>query len=136
MGIKLTKGADFDFWLEKTGEDTSRAVRRIHADAADEMAQVASEMAPFKTGDLEGSIEVTEVKQYGNRVDRVVGTNGVPYAVYMHEGFYELGPGSQAKQETSRFPVGRKFMDRAADYLINEWGLYRRLRDAVKRGLK
>lgn len=135
MGIRITRGADLDIWLEKVADRSTRQLRRVHKEGSELLAEVAAEMSPYKTGELEGSVEVEEMKQYGNRVDRRV-TVEAPHAIYMHEGIYDLGPGSLAKQETSRFRVGRKFMERATQWLIRDWRFYEKARAAVRKGKK
>jgi hypothetical protein len=40
---------------------------------------------------------------------------GLKYARKMHEGRYNLGPGSRAKQASAGVEVGRKYLDRAYD---------------------
>lgn len=99
--------------------------------------KTAQEMAPYKEGTLEGSIGVIETKEEGNRITRTVGHVDQPhYAVYMHEGIYNLGPGSQAKNAAGEHMVGRKYIERAAQWLIREWGFYERAKAAIKEGKK
>ncbi len=136
MGIRITRGAGFDIRLEKIAEKTTRQLRRVHRDGAYAMAETAKQMAPVLEGDLEGSIKVQETIEVGQRKTFTVITEGVPYAVYMHENVYELGPLSRAKNEAGQHQVGRKFMDRAAVWLVREWGFMRKARAAVKEGKK
>lgn len=135
MGIRISKGADLDIWLEKVADRSTRQLRRVHQEGAEQLAEVAAEMAPYKIGELEGSIGVEEVKQNGNRVDRRVSVKA-DHAIYMHEGIYDLGPGSVAKQQSTSFRVGRKFMERAAQWLIRDWRFYEKARAAVRKGKK
>ncbi|MDX5412909.1 MAG: HK97 gp10 family phage protein [Rhodobacterales bacterium] len=135
MGIRITRGADLDIRLEKIAERSTRQLRRVHAEGSEKLAEVAAAMAPFKTGELEDSIMVIDTKERGNRIDRTV-TVEAPHAIYMHEGFYNLGPGSQAKNDSSEHAVGRKFMERAAAWLIRDWKFYEKARAAVRKGLR
>jgi len=135
MGIKIIKGADFDIQLVKIAERSTRQLRRVHRDGAHKMAEVAQDMAPYKKGELEDSISVEEVEGVFNRKEFHV-TVDAPHAVYMHEGVYSLGPGSEAKDGASPYKVGRKFMDRAADWLVQDWGLYKRLRSELRKAKK
>lgn len=136
MGIRITRGAGFDIRLEKIAEKTTRQLRRVHRDGAYAMAETARQMAPVLEGDLEGSIKVQETVEVGQRKTFTVVTEGVPYAIYMHENVYDLGPLSRAKDEAGQHRVGRKFMDRAAVWLVREWGFMRKARAAVKEGKK
>lgn len=139
MGIRVRPGsiARLSHQLDKISDTSTRELRRVARDGAFAMRDVAREMAPFKIGDLEGSIEVEEEITFSTRRKTFeIQTTGIPYAIFMHEHFYELGPGSSAKQGRSRFTVGRKYMSRALDWLINDWGLYERGRRAVKRAVR
>lgn len=96
---------------------------------------VAREMAPSKTGDLEISIDVEEGRDIRRRKTFEIGTVGVEYAGYMHEGSYNLGPGSQAKQGGARFRIGRKFLSRALQYIRDDYDFVGRANRAVKNAL-
>ena len=135
MGIRITRGAGLDIRLEKIAERSTRELRKVHRDGAYAMAETASEMAPFKSGELEGSIDVLETVEVGNRKTFTVQAEA-PHAIYMEEGVYELGKGSREKDAASQHRVGRKFMERSAQWLHQEWGFGRKLRNAVKRGKK
>jgi len=136
MGIRITRGAGLDIRLEKIAEKSTRQLRRVHRDGAYKMAEVARQMAPVLKGDLEGSIKVQETKESGNRKVFTVVTQGVKYAVYMHENIYDLGPLSQAKNEAGRFTVGRKYIERSAQWLIRDWKFYEKAKNAVRTGKK
>ncbi len=136
MGLKIKRGAGLDLRLEKTAERSTRALRRVHTEGAKKMAETARQMAPVLSGDLEGSIRVEATVEVGNRKTLTVKTEGVDYAIYAHENVYNLGPLSRIKNENSPHPVGRKFMERAASWLITDWEFYRKARDAVKEGKK
>jgi len=132
MGIKIKSTEGVGVGLLKYGAKTTRAQRRVQAQGAEEIAQVAQEMAPYKTGQLEESVSIgTELD--GRRVVKTVNFTGLPYAFKMHESFYNLGPGSLQKSQTSRFMVGRKFLERAAHYVMYEGGLLQRAREAMRK---
>lgn len=136
MGIKITRGAGLDIRLDKIAAKTTRQLRRVHRDGAYAMAETARQMAPVLEGNLEGSIKVQETIEVGQRKTFTVVTEGVPYAIYMHENIYDLGPRSTMKNESGEHRVGRKYMERAAVWLIREWGFMRKARAAVKEGKK
>lgn len=138
MGIRVRKGntARLGTKLVKIAERSTRELRRTHRDAAYTVRDVAEEMAPFKTGELEGSIEVWEQRGAGGRKVFEIGTQGVNHAIYMHESVYDLGPGSREKQRSSRFIVGRKFIERAVAYVLQRWGYAERARKAVRNSIR
>lgn len=131
MGIKISRGADLDIRLEKIAERSTRALRDVHRKGAHAMRDTAEEMVPFKTGELEGSVDVVETIETGNRKTFTVVAEA-SHAIYMHDGVYDLGKGSLEKQKSSRFTVGRKYMERAVAWLIRDWGLMEKSRAAVK----
>lgn len=135
MGIRLTQGADLAVRLEKRAERTTRQLRRVHRDGAFALAETIEQMVPYKTGELEGSVEVTEER--GARGRKIFNIEAhAPHAVYMNEGVYNLGKGSIAKQETSAFTVGRKFIQRGKAWLMEDWGFIRKAKAAVRDGMK
>lgn len=138
MGIRIKNGGAqrLSVRLEKMAVASTRQLRRVHRDGAYLMQGVAQEMAPFKKGALEGSIEVVESRDGASRKVFEIQTSGVRYAGYIHEGVYDLGPGSLAKQSGGRFKVGRKFLSRALDWLRRDWDIIGRSRRAVSRGLR
>lgn len=138
MGLRITRGADFDIRLEKIAERSTRQLRRVHADGADQLLKTAQAMAPVLTGNLEESIFIQETKEVGNRITRtiILDESRAPYGVYMHEGIYNLGKLSEAKNATSEHTVGRKFMERAAAWLIRDWKFYEKARAAIKQGMR
>lgn len=138
MGIRITRGAGLDIRLEKIAERSTRQLRRVHADGAEKLRETAEAMAPYKTGNLEESIFIQSTKETGNRITRTIVLDDAraPYGIYMHEGIYDLGPGSEAKNNASEHTVGRKFMERAAVWLIREWKFYEKARAAIRAGMK
>jgi hypothetical protein len=117
------------------------AMRKV----AEEMQELAQDIAPIKTGNLEEAIEVGEERGDNNRIEVFVYLDktqtvrkGVEYGSIMHKrltpvGPLGLGPLSAAKNESSRLPVGGAFIRRAAEALVGP--LKRAVRKAVKRAL-
>ena len=137
IGLKGNSALLFGIKLEKTADKTTRALRRVNEQAAKEMAEVASEMAPELTGELSLDVSVVRQTETSRRSSYTVGHLNPPrYAVYMHEGVYNLGPYSREKQAKSRHRVGRKYIERAAHYIIHDWDLYGKARKAIRENHK
>lgn len=137
MGLRVEGTRDLAIKLERDAEKSSRALRRLQQQAAEQIEQTAKQMAPVDTGNLESA--VTRATDYNKvvREDYVfVDESQAPYAIYMHESVYELGPKSAQKQANYPFPVGRKFLDRAVEYVMQTMGYFEKARDAVERNLK
>ena len=99
------------------GKVPNLARKRMHR-GANRIVRNARKMAPYLTGALERSIQKVVAYGYRNRlrIDIVVGGGEVDrYVIQMHEGDYELGPESQAKQDRQKEIVGPKFLERAVD---------------------
>jgi len=139
MGIRIRgRRRDVGARLDKYGDRSTRALRRVHRDAAEKLAEVAGQMAPYDSredgkGHLEDSFVVETVRTTRNRVSYVVRSVGLKYAIWTHEAQYNLGPDSIAKSAGSPFVVGRKYLSRAVDYITGEWGLGARARQALRR---
>jgi len=121
--------------LNKIAAKSTRALRRVHRDGSYKLRDVAIEMSPFKRGDLESSIDVEEKRETNGRKSFQIKATA-KHAIFMHEGQYQLGPGSLAKQASSRFRVGRMFMFRAAQYIKYEWGLADKAKKAVRSAVR
>lgn len=119
MGIRLRNaGAQrLKIKFDRLATEGSKAAREAHREVAEEVAHIAQQMAPFKEGDLEGSIEVRRRRETTGISTLEVSTQGIAYATEMHEGDYELGAGSVAKDSGSPYRVGRKFLSRALGYV-------------------
>jgi hypothetical protein len=125
LGVKLVNNA------QRSARGVSDALKQGGAD----IERIARLMAPIDEANLENAIthEVVRsgrggrvsieiyVDEYagGTRADSVA-----DYALIMHEGrgsiWHELGEKSQAKNGTSQYRVGEKFLDRAADEMHDE----------------
>jgi hypothetical protein len=148
VGVKLSSSwapGALEARLKQIGE---RAVSH-GADAmrktADEMQELARDIAPIKTGDLEEAIEVGEERGDNRRIEVFVYLDktqtvhrGFEYGSRMHKsltpvGPLNLGPLSEAKNSSSPLPVGGAFIRRAAEALVGP--LKRAVRKAIKNAL-
>lgn len=123
--------------------------------SSDDVAFIAQEMAPRKTGTLESSIEARpnvdrtpqtitgEVWVRGTAYNPVDGVRVSEYRMEAHEeitpaGNKKLGPGSVAKNASilgkyDDVGVGGWFLTRALDYMRNK--ITTRLKNAIREGL-
>jgi hypothetical protein len=105
-------------------KQTQEALKQAMNDCADDLVRVSSEIAPHDKGILEKS-HAKEVKVVGAKVEATVSyavkernsKGNFNYALYMHEGVYNLGEGSRRKPGTSamsgtHYSVGNKFLER------------------------
>ena len=100
------------------------ALKRAVEDCVDDLVRVSSEIAPHDKGILERSsakeilVSDTEAKAKVNYAVRETYSGGnFNYALKMHEGDYNLGPGSRAKPGTEgmsgrHYNVGNKYLQR------------------------
>lgn len=120
--------------VEKALESVPRRAFGALNECVNEVSGEAKDLAPFKEGHLTESIRgEVEKERDGNMIGIVyVPSNhqAASYAVKMHEGTYNLGPGSVAKQQRVGKTVGRKFITRALDNKQD------RLRKIIKRYFK
>ena len=94
--------------------------RRAMTEIANDVSGEAKDLAPFKDGHLMESIrgEVVQDQNTGQMAAVIyvpANHQASSYAIKMHEGTYNLGPGSVAKQIRVGKTVGRKFITRALD---------------------
>jgi len=119
--------------LRNVAERSSRGAREQMAKGAEMIAELAKELAPVDEGNLEDAIMFEkEPRQKANErytfavyVDEAhAGTRAADvgqYAVIMHESSdYDLGEKSAAKAAANGLPVGRKYLENAADMLEDE----------------
>ncbi|BAF60365.1 hypothetical protein PTH_2184 [Pelotomaculum thermopropionicum SI] len=110
--------------LKGLEREVKATLKRTVEDCIDDLARTSSEAAPHDKGILEKSY-AKEVTASGDKVDGTVefsvketySGGNFNYALKMHEGTYNLGPGSQAKPGGSgmsgkHYAVGRKFLER------------------------
>jgi hypothetical protein len=122
---------------EKIKEAIHKRCHIVMKEIIEDLAQVASDLAPHKTGLLEKSFKrrITKGKHHveGKLGFSAIGKEGYDYAVPMHEGTYNLGEGSKIKAVTvkpkSKFgavhhSLGRKFLEAPAYQLAPHWRDY------------
>ena len=146
MGIKIDSDMSaLMATIRQGGEKAVRGVAKQMEDEGEEIADLARQYAPVDEHNLENAIEVESSRSGVNRRTVVdVGVNSFApvegreditvgdYAFIMHEGVYNLGPGSLAK-DGGRGVVGPKYLERALKE--RERGLIGRLSRAAKRSL-
>ena len=100
------------------------ALKRAIEDCVDDLVRVSSEIAPHDRGILDKSfakeilVNNTEAKATIEYAVREAHSGGnYNYAIRMHEGDYNLGPGSRAKPGTEgmsgrHYDVGNKYLQR------------------------
>ncbi|SFH23034.1 hypothetical protein SAMN05660649_04368 [Desulfotomaculum arcticum] len=104
--------------------ELENALKQAVQDCIDDLARTASESAPHDKGILEQSYE-KQVNASGTKAEGTVefavresySGGNYNYAMKMHEGTYNLGPGSQAKpggtgMSGNHYNVGPKFLER------------------------
>lgn len=132
--------------LFQINDRISRAVRDVLEQEAIGILDKARQMVPREFGAMESAINLASAntrRKWIIHVDEGVprdprkGTAGTvgDYLMLMHEGFYRLGPASQAKQAASRFRVGPRFMERALLAQLRS-GTMRRIEAAARRALR
>jgi HK97 gp10 family phage protein len=121
--MKVTGVSETVLSLRNIGERVAENARKTMHRAADKIVERARLMAPVDEGNLEEAIQ-KDIKYEGKRnrlaidiviMDTVNGVNVADYATYMHEGSYNLGPLSQAKQASTGVTVGPGFITRAGE---------------------
>lgn len=129
MGIRVRGLGPTRLNMFRTEEKTNKAMRRFLREAAEFVRDQAKLRAPIDTGDLESAIVASDGDldyQRGRRVtvDVYVDENllnleehqDFDYSVVMHEGVYNLGKRSQAKQDAiteEGVTVGPKYLENA-----------------------
>lgn len=114
--------------MSRDGETTTKRALRQQRKAAQKVMEESIANAPVDKGNLEAAHEITERRGSANRVETTVEVGGVvngvdvdDYAWEMHEGDYDLGPRSAAKQASDpSHAVGREYLQRAMDDVEKE----------------
>jgi hypothetical protein len=106
--------------LKNIGLKVQENARKTMHRASDRIVVRAKKMAPVDTHNLENHIHKNvEYEGPKGRLKISVDVDAVgdlaDYAVIMHEGEYNLGPLSQAKNDSQPEAVGNRFLTRAAD---------------------
>lgn len=115
---------------EATGKDVVKLAEKTVDTVVNKLEEETVKRMPVDEGFLEKSIDHKVEK--GGSVHDTWGVVWIPtnspaseYAMWMHEMFYNLGPRSRDKQNTSpAVTVGRKYMERAMDENARAFGLY------------
>lgn len=138
MGIRIkNNGAQgLKIKFERIAEKSTRAAREGQRILAEETADIARQMAPELTGELERGIQIKRRRETPGASTLEVGVYNVDHAVYMHEGVYELGPISEVKNATSPYKVGRKFLSRALGYVKRDPRNIKLLAEHIRRSLR
>lgn len=135
--------------LNQIKRNVKSAVEEAVHDVSDDLVRTSSETAPHWKGILEQSYGKS-VAWRGNKCVAVVdysvkednGQNGFDYAIWIHEGDYELGEESEKKASSGggvgmsgkSYPVGNKFLTRP---LNGEADTYRKhIQSVVDENLK
>jgi hypothetical protein len=107
--------------LNKLKESIPKMASEALEEGGNAVAQRSRELAPVDLGNLEAAHTV-DTKHKGHKVIVTISVGGHvdgidvdDYVAEMHEGSYELGPRSQAKDNATGQPVGSKFLERAVD---------------------
>ena len=144
MTMKVTGDAD----LIANFEEVRKRVIERATDAVVEggklVQRTAKDYSPLDRGNLENSIRREEqiTRDGANIVIGVDDNEPVPeepgkrvgdYATQMHEGDYNLGPGSRAKANELGVEVGRKYVERALEDNADE--ILRLVEDEVRKAL-
>lgn len=108
--------SEFQMRLRRLIAEVGPKVERALEAAGDIAQREARDRAPVDEGVLTDSIEHEVYVNEGSVVIRVpINAPASEYAVPMHEGQYNLGPKSAAKQSQVGVAVGRKYITRALD---------------------
>ncbi|WP_214796577.1 MULTISPECIES: hypothetical protein [unclassified Exiguobacterium] len=118
MGVRFDIKMKVDNTAKITRKVQSNSERAMN-DIVDNLVKASSGATPIDKGILQDSW-AKKVTASGNKVSGQVSyaalaKNGFNYALKMHEGFYNLGEGSQAKSGGKGmsgrvYPVGRRFL--------------------------
>jgi hypothetical protein len=123
--------------FKNSDEVLFKAVEKAMTDIKDDIVDTSSSLAPHKTGKLEKSHIVKKTVIPLHRVSFEIAyrafNKGFNYAWWTHEEKYNLGLGSQQKQQQYHkkgkfsnkvFRVGRYYLDNATDGVEQNGGKY------------
>lgn len=107
--------SDFLRGIDLAQARTRTAVRDGIQDAVDDLKRIAVDIAPIKSSDLRRSgqaeVRTTPNNVIGEVTFRAV-EDGFNYALWTHEGEYNLGEQSQQAPGTDGYEVGNKYLER------------------------
>lgn len=128
--------------LDKIGKNVGSAIRDGINDVGDDLVRASSGATPFDKGTLSQSwnknISVSRLQAIAE-VSYSVHNRGFNYAIKMHEGSYNLGPGSRSKpggqgMSGKRYSVGPKFLERP---LLGEQQAYKdHIKEMIQKSIK
>lgn len=120
--FSVTGVKTLQYKLRRLDDEVNRDLTNTFNKGATEIRDLARKYAPRDLANLEEAIK-TEKSPSKKRIDVYVDTKlPVPerpghfvgeYARRMHEGYYDLGKRSLAKQSRLKVKVGRKYLERA-----------------------
>lgn len=149
MGLRVTGLSTVLANFRRSEEKVSRGSLEALKKAAEEIRDLAIKHAPIDEGDLEKSIKAipsrtrTALGRFGATTYEVgvdvseldlESRKGFDYSVQMHEGTYNLGPLSQAKQAGQAEQVGAKYLERALQQLQEK--VTRDMEEAIRRAAR
>jgi hypothetical protein len=105
--------------LAQTTSEIRAAAKLGIQDSVDDLKRIAVDIAPIDSSDLRRSGHATVTETPSNIIGEVsfsaVDTTGgqhFNYAIWIHEGEYNLGPLSAAAPGTDGYEVGNKYLER------------------------
>jgi hypothetical protein len=117
-------GMEFDFSgvvanMELATARVKLAARHGVQDSVDDLKRIAVDIAPVDSTDLRrsGHAKVTQslneiIGEVGFRAEDNSSGRPYNYAIWIHEGDYNLGPQSAAAPGTDGYEVGNKYLER------------------------
>ena len=97
--------------IEKLGKEMIDSAKKALWQCGGHLGNAAVNLAPVRTGDLRASMQVNGPDENGDQITVTVSFS-TPYAVRMHEAYYNLGPTSSKAPGYDGEPVGRKYLER------------------------
>jgi hypothetical protein len=105
--------------LAQTTSEIRAAAKLGIQDSVDDLKRIAVDIAPIDSSDLRRSGHATVTETSTNIIGEVsfsaVDTTGgqhFNYAIWIHEGEYNLGPLSAAAPGTDGYEIGNKYLER------------------------
>ncbi len=119
--------------VRRAMQEQPRKAQRAMRDVSMLLAKEVKRRTPVDEGHLTNSVTAEVVqyrKSWAATVYIPINSQAAPYAVWLHEGQYNLGKNSLAKQGKTNCAVGPKYITRAID--DNRGRILDLLRDAMK----
>lgn len=149
MGLRITGLSTVIANMRRTEDKVSAESLSALRNGAEALRDLARANAPIDEGDLESAIVTREVRsrtalgRFGaTNIEVGVDTSlldlesrkGFDYSIPMHEGTYNLGPRSEAKQSGQQETVGPKYLSRAMAELSER--IQKKVEEAIKRSIR